>query len=450
MEIITQIKTLIGSAQTEQAIRELLLFLETDRRYDHLHRLTVQVRSEYSRLRADQIGGTLSEEQQTLAYNRINQKLLGILDKIANHDLEDGGTTGSAKAFLRPAVFIAAAVIVASVLFYVFNRGHTTLSKEGSEPLSPSHDTCPPLEVPGGFNVLVANFVKLRGPDARPEVEITREINALCRQYSLKAGATLVETGQITTLGQAERICRDCQTQLVVFGTYETVGTDSLAVNINYKLITDVKLTTLQTEGESGFRSVQTVSGIDAEGELLSGVAYVIKAIFGVIAISQDNVALAAPYLWEAAANNYSKKDTLLHRLSADCFISTNETERALKQYNAYFEKGGDDDVARNNRATINYVKGNNEAVVSDANTVLAHNQTDTTSLLLRSSVYARMQQWDNALDDLVKLQQVKPNDPIVKQKVDEAKSKMQSDTRMLRSVNPMTKIKHQSEGGGQ
>ena len=442
----TTIKSLTGAAQTGKAITTLLDFLALDSRYDKLHHLVIQVQAEYSRLRSDEIGGVLSEEQSTLAYNRLNKKILGIVEKLERNDLgTDEIATG--KPGISKFVWIAAGVVVlatAGIFLFSNNKNSPPLT---TPPVEVRAD-CPPLEVPGGFNVLVAGFANLRGPDARPELEIVREINALCKKNGFKAGATLADSPQITTNAEATQACVNCKTQLVVYGTYETIRGDSLSVNVNYKLITDLNLSSLQTEGESGFQAIQTISSIDADGELLSGVSSVINGIFGIVAISNDNVAVAAPYLWEAAKNNQSDTDTVLNRLAADCFVATNQPEKALIQYDAFFAKGGENVVARSNRAAINYVKGNYEAVVRDANVNLTANQADTTSLILRSSAYTKMQLWDKAYKDLEVLQKVKPNDSVIAKKSVEVQEKINPGTKTIKKLNPET-IKYVPKSGG-
>lgn len=209
-----------------------------------------------------------------------------------------------------------------------------------------------------------------------------------------------------------------------------------------------MKLSALQAEGESGFKAVQTISSIDADGELLSGISNVIKGIFGIVAISNDNVAMAAPFLWDASQGNLSKTDTVLHRLAADCFVATNQPEKALLQYNAFFDKGGESVIARSNRAAINFVKGNFDAVVNDANVNIAKNQADTTSLWLRSAAFSKLQQWEDAYKDLKVLQKVKPDDSAVIQKSAEVEEKIDPSIRNTKSINT-TQLKYRSGGGG-
>lgn len=445
-ELSKTIKSLIGAAQSGKAITALLDFLAQDSRYDQLHHLAIQVQSEYSRLRSDEISGVLSDDQLALAYNRLHKKILGIVEKVERNDLgSDEFTTG--KTGISKIVWIGAAAVVLLAIAGIFIFSNNNTPPVTTTPVEVTPD-CPPLEVPGGFNVLVAGFAKLRGPDARPEVEIVREINALCKKNGFKAGATLADSPQITTNAQAAQACVNCKTQLVVYGTYETIRGDSLSVNVSYKLITDLNLSSLQSEGESGFQAIQTISSIDADGELLSGISSVIKGIFGIVAISNDNVAVAAPYLWEAARNNQSDTDTVLNRLAADCFVATNQPEKALKQYDAFFAKGGENVVARSNRAALNYIKGNYEAVVRDADVNIKANQTDTTSLILRSSAYTKMQLWDKALKDLEVLQRVKPNDTEVAKKSVEVQQKINPTIKTTKNLNPEP-IKHLPKNGG-
>lgn len=440
------IKAHIGNAHTDQAIAALLDFLQQDSRYDHLESLTIQVQSEFSKLRSDQISGVLSDDQSALAFNRLNKRILGIVEKLEKGDLgEDSATTGKSGG-LRPVWIIGGILVIAIVALVLFLNKKPPVAVE--QTVSVATSECPALEVPEGFNVLVANFVKLRGPDARPEVQIVREINALCKKNGINAGATLTDSQQITTTAQAEKTCRNCKTQLVVYGTYETIKDDSLFINVNYKLITDMKLSALQAEGESGFKAVQTISSIDADGELLSGISNVIKGIFGIVAISNDNVAMAAPFLWDASQGNLSKTDTVLHRLAADCFVATNQPEKALLQYNAFFDKGGESVIARSNRAAINFVKGNFDAVVNDANVNIAKNQADTTSLWLRSAAFSKLQQWEDAYKDLKVLQKVKPDDSAVIQKSAEVEEKIDPSIRNTKSINT-TQLKYRSGGGG-
>ena len=234
----------------------------------------------------------------------------------------------------------------------------------------------------------------------------------------------------------------------MVYGTYETIRGDSLSVNVSYKLITYLNHSSLPSEGASELQAIQTISSIDADGELLSGISSVIKGIFGIVAISNDNVAVAAPYLWEAARNNQSDTDTVLNRLAADCFVATNQPEKALKQYDAFFAKGGENVVARSNRAALNYIKGNYEAVVRDADVNIKANQTDTTSLILRSSAYTKMQLWDKALKDLEVLQRVNPNDTEVAKKSVEVQQKINPTIKTTKNLNPEP-IKHLPKNGG-
>jgi len=86
--IIETVKASLLDGETAEALDKLIAFLEGDEKYEQLLRLAINIRSDYSRLENEQSRGFISPDDANARLNRLNARLLDLLDRLSDGRLK--------------------------------------------------------------------------------------------------------------------------------------------------------------------------------------------------------------------------------------------------------------------------------------------------------------------------------------------------------------------------
>lgn len=410
-QVIKSVKKLVGDAELERALEELIAFLEQDDKYDALKNAAFQALSQLRKTRKDESLGIISFDNAKLNYNQVTHQTLNIVDL-----LEEGKTTleqYQVPAKRRWIGLIAAFLVVALVIFGVFQfvyneNGETTQTA----------NACPPYKPGSEFNTLVFPFQQFGGVKVNADRAIVIDLARLSQNYQLNTDVALYEVNSNdlnsnpANLGEATKIGQDCNAQLVIIGTEEKLR-DSFRIITEYKFLSlkeHFELKKLKIDERSEVHTVDAISSITTQGIVTNPIKQTILLLFGVVAYNLNDKDAAIASL-ELAEVTDSASTLLKGMVLGDSYLEQGKTNEALESYNKVLERHPNYALALQNRAAIYFQKGAYMEAASDLTTRIEANPKDAEALEQRGTVFLKVEQLDKARKDLLKARELQPTD---------------------------------------
>jgi len=212
------------------------------------------------------------------------------------------------------------------------------------------------------------------------------------------------------TTKEAERIARNCNAQLIIWGTTENEASGKNIVLTKYKFL-NIDLKKLLITSGTEVDTITSLSSIFTEGLLTEGIFSNMQLLFGVIANEMGKPEEAIAQL-ENIQPGDSAANVLVNMVLSDSHLATNHPEKALESVNKVLETHPAYPLALNNRAILNFEMGNTTEALNDINAIIEL-KPDTNKLaeafVTRSTIYLKIQALDKAEQDLEKASELKP-----------------------------------------
>lgn len=410
-QIHKTIVDLIDAGKTEEATREMLDFLKSNRAYRRVVHIALNARMHWNQVKQKARSQQLTQEQEMVEKNKVHNTLLELAGQIESGEWNEKAFEADMRK--KPNRLIPALIgggvagLLVAIYFLVIAPG----GEEG--PVSQA--SCP--EFPGAaFNIMLLPFQDLGGGQTRPETAIKIRLDQYTQDFKLNAATKIFETyfsqpgAEFPDFQNAEKIGDQCDATLVVWGTVEKVG-ESFDLISQFKLTgeqSNFELTKVNLEGETQLASVPSISSIAREGILTKDIEDLVLTIFGIAAHEKGENEKAIEALTRVSPEDTSAY-LLTNMILADCYLKTDNQEKAIEQYDKVLEAHPDYTLARNNSGVLKIQKGNYDGAVRDFTNIIDRNPQDAEALTARGIAYARMQKMEEAEKDFSKVRIVSP-----------------------------------------
>ncbi len=437
LQLIAEIKRLVGKADIEHALQRLVEELE--KAGSSLANDAIQAQSLFQKTQKDEKQGLVSFDNARLNYNLVTDQILDLLEVLK----KESGSEIQGKPAKRLLPWIVGGVLALGVVIAVL------VFSNKKEELPPVADGfCPAFEDTTAFKILVLPFIPLKQgevPSDDIHWQIKGKLAELNDQAGINAGIEFYKIDVIKdkarypiTTKEAERIARDCNAQLIIWGTTENEAPGKNIVLTKYKFL-NIDLKKLLITGDTEVDTLTSLSSIFTEGLLTEGIFANMQLLFGVIANE-----LGKPEEAIAQLENIQPTDSAAHVLVnmvlSDSHLATNHPEKALESVNKVLETHPAYPLALNNRAVLNFEMGNTAAALTDINAMIEL-KPDTNKLveafMTRSAIYLKIQALDKAEEDIEKVSELKPK---------EDKNIQQLKTAISKEKSAQTSIKQDAE----
>lgn len=457
LQLIAEIKRLVGKADIEHALQRLIEELE--KAGSSLANDAIQAQSLFQKTQKDEKQGLVSFDNARLNYNLVTDQILDLLEVLKKED----GSEVKGKPAKRLLPWIVGGVLALGVVIAVLVFSN---KKEDTSQQTVVDPNCPGFDSTSVFKVLVFPFQPLEEKRTLTNTHVTIKnklvalsealrINASIQNYKYDFGLNNnYDNYPATPSVAAKTLASNCQANLIIIGTTEMLASGSIT-RLKYKFLNS-EYTQLKITENSVIDTLTSVSSILSENSLLTAdIENVMKILFGVIAKETGHTEVAIAQL-ENVETSDTTASLLWGMALADSYMANGQTEKAQTTYDKVLEQHPDYWLALNNRAALNFKKGNNAEALEDFNALVevrskqVQAKRDTIAikglkeaLVSRSTLHLKTLSLDKADEDINEASKLNPADPginRIKKEVNEQKT-IQSDRKAnaeaLLRVNP-------------
>lgn len=411
-KIVAEARQLIAEGRIEEALDSLLAFLQNKIELRPIYTLALQAKSLLEKTQSDEAQGLISYENVKINYNQVTKQTLQLLDNWETGALPDVEKPTSAFRWwwvALPVGIIGLAIAIWTIL-------------TPPPPISPEEFDCP-FAQDSSFKVLVLPFKPLGDTIVTPNHKFVQErLSNYSEQFGIDASVKIYEINPNednlypSNTKEAAQIANTCSAKLIIWGStvkekeIEVVKTRFKFLNLgdNFQFL---KLNV--TEG-TDIDTLSSLSSISTEGILTERIENTMKLLFGLIAHQTNNDKVAAEFL--AQAETTDSMGILLKGMTlAGINAAAGESEKALASLNEVIETHPDYALARNNRASLLYVKGDYVEAANDLKVVIDQQPENKTARAVRAAAYIKSNQLEKAARDIEALENTQPLDSVTK-----------------------------------
>jgi len=438
LQLIAEIKRLVGKADIEHALQRLVEELE--KAGSSLANDAIQAQSLFQKTQKDEKQGLVSFDNARLNYNLVTDQILDLLEALKKED----GSEIQGKPAKRLLPWIVGGVLALGVVIAVLVFSN---KKEDTSQQTVVDRNCPGFDSTSVFKVLVFPFQPLEPKEKRvltsTHLTIKNKLVALSEALGVKASIqnfiydfeknNNYDNYPATPTVAANTLAANCKANLIIIGTTEMQTSGSIT-RLKYKFLNS-EYTQLKITENSVIDTITSVSSILSENSFLTAdIENVMKILFGVIAKETGHTEAAIAQL-ENAETTDSTASLLWGMALADSYIANGQPEKAQTTYDKVLEKKPDYWLALNNRAALNFKKGNDAEALEDYNMLVevrlkqVEEKNDTTGLteayVSRSTVHLKTLSLDKAEQDINQANKLNPAYPGIKQIKDDVKNQI-------------------------
>ncbi|MDX1939452.1 MAG: tetratricopeptide repeat protein [Saprospiraceae bacterium] len=423
LSIIQSVRKLIREAEVEQALEQLIAFLEQDRRYNELNRAATQALSQFQKTKNDETIGIISAENAKLNYNQaINQTLL-ILERLEAGKItlqEVGPSTRRNRGLLIGGSFIFLA-LVGFILFKIFSKEEITNASD-----------CPIYQTDAEFKVLLFPFQNFGSEKLNTHQAILRRLSAIDKDYNIKIDVGLYGANQdATLLGDLDKAAgkaKECGAQLVIIGTEEKQPQSNI-ITTEYRFL-ELELKKLLVTEQTQIDTVNSISSIISSGTITGSIEQAILLILGLAASETDHTEVAIELLEQAQPQD-SLANLLRNMVLADKYMSENELDKVWKLYDQVVIDHPDYPLARQNRAALYAQKGDYAAAINDLNVRVQVDSNKAEALEQRGVLFLKTEQLKKAKEDLEQAKKLDPTSKTIPNQIKKLDLKIEEQKRL-------------------
>lgn len=464
-KIAEQVRQLIAQAETEEALRVLLEYLPTEKRWSELKQAAAESQAQFLNAKREADGGRINFEQADLIYNRVNNAVYQIAD-----DLENGITRLTPAQQTRrmlPYLALAVAAVAIAITGYMVSSG-----SGDDDPAEPQQTQtgCPDFEAGDSFKILLWEYQLLLGEDQnvskRLPVALQNRLSSIDRNGMLQTGIYTLAENQDYPLRKDQAL--QCEAQLSLWGSTDKVNENQWIVITNFAFAKPWQLkrwgmspgddweksdiaATLPLEGVF-VDTISSLSSVFTEGKISTKVEQLLQIAIGLNATltSDQNGAVATLESFESQDSTLA---LLGGMLLADNYTRMGKEEQALTAYEKVLSVHPNYALALNNYAALQIKKGNyGEAIATlDNAATVAPKNADV--LAMRGSAYLAVNQLDKAQKDFSKAQELtttkaagtearkEVRSKVIEQKVEELNVRVQQEKQRRSEAEQQLKV---------
>jgi tetratricopeptide (TPR) repeat protein len=463
-KIAEQVRQLIAQAETEEALRVLLEYLPTEKRWSELKQAAAEAQAQFLNAKREANGGRITFDQADLIYNRVNNAVYQIAE-----DLENGITRLTpAQQTRRMLPYLAIAIGAVAIAFL----GYWVSQQGGEDDPADTQQTqtgCPDFEAGDSFKILLWEYDSFNEDNVDSKklpVALQNRLSSIDRDGLLQTGIYTLAENQKYPLRKEQAL--QCEAQLSLWGTTDKVNENQWIVITNFAFAKPWQLkrwgmspgddweksdiaATLPLQGVF-VDTISSLSSVFTEGKISTKVEQLLQIAIGLNATltSDQNGAIATLESFESQDSTLA---LLGGMLLADNYTRMGKEEQALAAYEKVLSVHPNYALALNNYAALQIKKGNyGEAIATlDNAATVAPKNADV--LAMRGSAYLAVNQLDKAQKDFSKAQELTTNkaagtearkevrSKVIEQKVEELNVRVQQEKQRRSEAEQQLKV---------
>ena len=441
-QLVSEIKQLLGNAETEKALGRLIGLLQSSPKYRNLNSLALQARARFRKAQQDELQGLASGEAVKLTYNQVTRQALQIVEWLEEGKLDPEVSSAESSPGRWPWVMGALVLLIA-----IAGGGYwwwaQSQAQEPGEELSSACHIDRQFEKGSEFNILLVPFQVVAGEPQKPHALIAARLESFIKEYNINCDfGTLLckDSDSFLSIDDATRLAKEFEAQLIIWGTAESSPQGS-TINTNYKFLkkkgkdeSNLELSKLELSEGSQLATVSTLSSIATSGILTQAIEKSIRLLFGLIAHEAGDASTAIEML-----EGYQPSDSTAHLVKgmvlAEDYLANKQEDKAWESYNEVLAVHPDYALARNNRGVLNLKKGNYTEAAEDLTVFLKKDSSNVKALEARSEAYLKADQLKQAREDLLKVKKMRPPDRTINQRIEEVDKKIEEEKKAKASA---------------
>ena len=448
--IIQKVKAFLLEGQTAQALDALIAFLEREEKYEQLLHLAINVRSEYSRLQDEQSQGFISSDEANARLNRLNARLLDLLDRLADGRLKVESTL-TAQGGQRKKILLIGIPLLLLIGAYLGYRFWPSPPADGEK------ISCPDFAPKADMRVLLLPFKSITGDELKAEYTVKQRLDDLAYEKDLPVQVQIFErfyerpNANFPGFRQAEKIGRRCHADLILWGTAEETPDKRIVLTSKFKFLGDeqaFQVKQLKLEGETDLIAVNSISSLLQEGTFTQDVETLILSFYGLMAHQEGRYAEAVEALEEVAKRD-SMSNPAVHSLLADSYLSMDEPLKAIQHYEIVAELKPTDTLTLRNLAWMQIMNDRPQDALETAQKLIEAAPESSDGFNIRAYAYVALKKYDLAAIDFKRAkdfqtyrEEILPNQNHSSENNASGENAHQPDTSRIRPKTPVTDIK--------
>lgn len=409
LHLLQTIKDLISEAELDKALDLLEKEWSGKLQYKTLLREVLSIGALYHKTKNDELKGIISFENAQLNYNRVNERLLNVLEHFENGQLEPKDlltANESPSSKLKKWLWLWLLLLAVVVLLILKPQLLSGRKVSDSDP-----DFCPNFER-AALKIMVLPFYKVNQQAGQPEGLFVENLESFCDKCKLNVSVVLAKNFQPDKLlnhNEAVSLAQRCNADLILWGRTEFAeGRNILKTRYGFAkgAPSNLQMSKL-VWGENQFDTVRVLSDIAVDRTYTADLEEVIILAIGAHETLQNHPENAACLL-----SSFEAKDTQINvsksMLLAENMIRTGNYENALMIYDEILAAKPDNWLALNNRGMILMKSENYLKAINDFSKVLQDKQ-DTSVLYARAKAYQMTDQLMKAKADYEQLIKISP-----------------------------------------
>ena len=376
----TEIKELVAEGKVDEALDQLVAFLESQiDQYSPLYRAAQVAQSEFNQIKEKELQGLLTEDQIRLANNKAINKVLEILEQI------DRGFTSTSVPNRRVWWWYAAGGAVLTLVAVFIVRG----LNPKTDPIDPKPNlgdttqvvdipifTCPTFDKKAIYPIAIFQFTTLNPKDSITDQLLVEEIDGLFARNQYNGDAALVTKikGSVD-MSVAKAMIEKCQARMVIWGRVF----DNSEIELNFyepQLNKDQQAdldSMLQFRNQGSFQA-----SIKHAALIIAARVLVVNDAPGAVALSEK--ALKETVEGNSIAAKSTKKsnaESMATMTLANAHARKKDYRKSIQYYDQILDKKPHDTVALRNRAIVQIKVNNIDGAVKSIDTLKRYQKMD-------------------------------------------------------------------------
>lgn len=376
----TEIKELVAEGKVDEALDQLVAFLESQiDQYSPLYRAAQVAQSEFNQIKEKELQGLLTEDQIRLANNKAINKVLEILEQI------DRGITSTSGPNRRVWWWYAAGGAVLTLVIVLLVRQFSP-KPDITEPQPDPGDsiqvvdipafTCPAFDKKAEYPIAVFQFTTLNPKDSITDQLLVEEIDAIFARNQYKGDAALViKIKGSVDLSVAKAMIEKCRARMVIWGrVFDNSEIDLNFYEPQFNPAEQANLDSLlQFRNQGSFQaSIKQAALIIAARVLVNNNSP------GAVAVSEEAYDETMKRSDPSAKNmKKSNAESMATMTLANAHAKKKDFQKSIKLYDKILVSKPHDTVALRNRAIAQIKVNNIDGAVKSIDTLKRYQKVD-------------------------------------------------------------------------
>ena len=376
----TEIKELVAEGKVDEALDQLVAFLESKMdEYSPLYRAAQVAQSEFNQIKEKELQGVLTEDQIRLANNKAINKVLEILEQI------DRGITSPSGPNRRVWWWYATGGAVLTLVIVLLVRQFSP-KPDITEPQPDPGDsiqvvdipafTCPAFDKKAEYPIAVFQFTTLNPKDSITDQLLVEEIDAIFARNQYKGDAALViKIKGSVDLSVAKAMIEKCRARMVIWGrVFDNSEIDLNFYEPQFNPAEQANLDSLlQFRNQGSFQaSIKQAALIIAARVLVNNNSP------GAVAVSEEAYDETMKRSDPSAKNmKKSNAESMATMTLANAHAKKKDFQKSIKLYDKILVSKPHDTVALRNRAIAQIKVNNIDGAVKSIDTLKRYQKVD-------------------------------------------------------------------------